>query len=119
MGILKWSIIKGVEVRPLSNDLVTEEQFKDFGLWIKETERIDELYKDLKPSEIRELVRQYCERIVCNMTIDEIVNMGEHSTYSHMFNIDLDNLDDKTKKFEVDVVLDYKYDVGTDEPDEV
>jgi hypothetical protein len=90
--------------------VIPEEDLKRFDSWASEALRIDKLYEDLEPSEIRELIRQFCERIVCNMTIDEIVNMGERSGYDRMFNIDLDGLDDKTKKFEVDIVLDYKYD---------
>jgi len=87
---------------------ITEEQLKDFELWIKETDRIDELYKDLKPSEIRELVREFCGSIVANMTLEDIVAIGDSA--NPIFHIDLDYLDDKIKKYEVDIVLDYKHD---------
>ena len=86
---------------------ITEDTLKDFELWIKETDRIDELYKDLKPSEIRELVRQYCEALISNLSITDILRMGEESSYDHMFHIYLDT---KDRNYEVDIVLDYKHD---------
>ena len=86
---------------------ITEDTLKDFELWIKETDRIDELYKDLKPSEIRELVRQYCEALISILSITDILRMGEESSYYHMFHIDLDT---KDRNYEVDIVLDYKHD---------
>ena len=86
---------------------ITEDTLKDFELWIKEPDRIDELYKDLKPSEIRELVRQYCEALISNLSITDILRMGEESSYDHMFHIDLDT---KDRNYEVDIVLDYKHD---------
>jgi len=88
----------------------SEVALKDFELWIKETDRIDELYKDLKPSEIRELVRQYCEALIGNLSISDIMRMGEESSYDHMFHIDLDNLPENDRNYEVDIVLDYKHD---------
>ena len=85
-------------------------QMKAFSIWNAETERIDELYKDLKPSEIRELVRQYCEALIGNLSITDILRMGEESSYDHMFHIDLDNLPENDRNYEVDIVLDYKHD---------
>ena len=89
---------------------VSEVALKDFELWIKETDRINDLYKDLKPSEIRELVRQYCEALIGNLSISDIMRMGEESSYDHMFHIDLDNLPENDRNYEVDIVLDYKHD---------
>ena len=89
---------------------VTEDELKDYKLWIKESDRIDELYKDLKPSEIRELVREFCEARVGSLSITDILRMGEESDYDHMFHIDLDDIDEKDKNYEVDIVLDYKHD---------
>ena len=36
--------------------------------------------------------------------------MGEESSYDHMFHIDLDNLPENDRNYEVDIVLDYKHD---------
>ena len=89
---------------------VDEELLKRFDFWYSETERIDSLYEGLKPSEIRELVRQYCEALIGNLSISDIMRMGEDSNYDHMFHIDLDNLPENDKGYEVDIVLDYKHD---------
>jgi hypothetical protein len=51
------------------------------------------------------------------MSISDIIQMGDEGTYDHMFHIDLDNLPENDKKYEVDIVLDYKHDLRTYQQD--
>ena len=90
----------------MSDDFVTLNEAR----YLLEHARINKLYGGLDPWEIRDLTRQFCERLVSNMTLEEIVGMGETSIYGRMFHIELEDIEENTKKYEEDVVLDFKHD---------
>ena len=65
--------------------------------------RINELYKGLSPYEIRECVIQACESTVTDLTVSEILQMGEESNYSHQFRIEV------SESYEEQLVEDHRH----------